>query len=82
LLGANGQGCLGRLSAETGGEAFFQGTGAPVSLEPFLKQIEASMERQIALTYLSTHGNKGFHRLEIKPLEGDAEIRHPAGYTR
>ena len=82
LLGANGQGCLARLSAETGGEAFFQGTGAPVSLEPFLKQIEASMERQIALTYLSTHGNKGFHRLEIKPLEGDAEIRHPAGYTR
>ena len=82
LLGTNGQGCLERLSAETGGQAFFQGFGAPVSLDPFLKRIETSLERQIALTYLSTHGNKGFHRLDIKPLDRDVEIRHPAGYTR
>lgn len=82
LLGANGQGCLERLSAETGGQAFFQGTGAPVSFDPFLKQIDASLSRQIALTYLSTHTTKGFHRLDIKPLDRDVEIRHPAGYTR
>ncbi len=81
-LSANGQGCLERLSSETGGRAFFQGTGAPVSFDPFLKEIYASLEGQIALTYLSTHTNKGFHRLDIKPLERDVEIRHPAGYTR
>jgi hypothetical protein len=34
------------------------------------------------LTYRSTHPNKGFHKLDIKPLEQDVEIRHPAGYTR
>jgi len=73
---------LERLSNETGGRAFFQGTGAPVSFDPFLKEIYASLEGQIALTYLSTHTNKGFHRLDIKPLERDVEIRHPAGYTR
>ncbi len=82
LLSANGQGCLERLSTETGGQAFFQGTGAPVSFDPFIKQIDESLGRQIALTYLSTHTTKGFHRLDIKPLDRDVEIRHPAGYTR
>lgn len=81
-LNLNGQGCLERLSSETGGRAFFQGTGAPVSFDPFLKEINALFEKQIALTYLSTHMKKGFHKLDIKPLEGDVEIRHPAGYTR
>ena len=82
LLGLNGQSCLQRLSNETGGRAFFQGTGAPVSFDPFLKEIDASLSMQIALTYLSTHPDKGFHRLEIKPLEPDVEIRHPTGYPR
>ena len=82
LLGANGQSCLERLSQETGGRAFFEGTGAPVSFDPFIKEIDASISMQIALTYLSTHPEKGFHRLEIKPLERDVEIRHPAGYPK
>jgi VWFA-related protein len=82
FLNLNGQSCLERLSNETGGKAFFQGTSTPVSFDPFLKEIDASLQRQIALTYLSTHTSKGFHRLDIKPLERDVEIRHPAGYTR
>ncbi len=71
-----------RLSKETGGRAFFEGTGAPVSFDPFIKEIDNSISMQIALTYLSTHPGKGFHRLEIKPLERDTEIRHPAGYPK
>lgn len=82
FLSSNGQSCLVRLSNETGGRAFFQGTGAPVSFDPFLKEIDTLLGKQIALTYLSTHTNKGFHKLDIKPLEKDVEIRHPAGYTR
>lgn len=82
LVGLNGQSCLQRLSKETGGVAFFQGTGAPVSFDPFIKEIDASLSMQIALTYLSTHPDKGFHRLEIKPLERDVEIRHPSGYPK
>jgi hypothetical protein len=82
LLGANGQSSLLRLSEETGGHAFFQGTSAPVSFQPFLEEISATLERQIALTYLSTHPGKGFHRLEVKPLDRDVEVRHPAGYSR
>jgi len=82
LLGSNGQSCLERLSSETGGRAFFEGMGAPVSFDPFLREIDASISMQIALTYLSTHPGKGFHKLEIKPLGRDVEIRHPAGYPR
>jgi hypothetical protein len=82
MLGINGQSCLQRLSKETGGVAFFEGTGAPVSFDPFIKEIDASISMQIALTYLSTHPEKGFHRLEIKPLDRDVVIRHPAGYPR
>jgi VWFA-related protein len=82
LLGVNGQSCLERLSKETGGQAFFEGTGAPVSFDPFIKEIDASISMQIALTYLSTHAEKGFHRLEIKPLERDVVIRHPSGYPK
>ena len=81
-ISLNGQSCLQRLSDETGGRAFFQGSAAPVSFDPFLKETESLMSMQIAYTYLSTHANKGFHKLDVKPLEGDVEIRHPAGYTR
>ena len=42
----------------------------------------ARLDRQIALTYLSTHPEKGFHRLDIKPVDRDVEIRHPSGFTR
>jgi VWFA-related protein len=82
IISLNGQSCLQRLSHETGGVAFFQGTGAPVSFDPFIKEIDASISMQLALSYLSTHSEKGFHRLEIKPLERDVEIRHPSGYPR
>jgi VWFA-related protein len=80
-LNLNGQSCLDRLSNDTGGRAFFQGTSAPVSFQPFLTQIGSLLDRQVALTYMSTHTSKGFHKLDIKPLERDVEIRHPAGYT-
>src|SRR5437899_9539520 len=68
-LSADGQSCLERLSNETGGRAFFQGTGAPVSFDPFLKEIYALLERQIALTYLSNQKNNGYHLIYINPEE-------------
>ena len=82
LIAANGQSCLVKLSDDTGGRAFFQGLGAPISFDLFLREISASLDRQIALTYRSTHPNKGYHKLDVKPIERDVEIRHPAGYTR
>jgi VWFA-related protein len=79
---SNGQSSLERLSDETGGRAFFQGTGAPVSFDPFLKELFGTFMRQLALTYLSTHPEKGFHRIEVKSGREDIKIEHPSGYTR
>jgi len=81
LIG-NAQSSLQRLSEETGGRAFFQGLGAPTSFDPFLKQVNASLDRQIALTYLSTHLKKGFHRVKITSSTPGVEIHYPAGYRR
>ncbi len=81
-LVGNAQSSLLRLSAETGGQAFFQGFGAPTSFDPFIKEVNASLDRQIALTYLSTHLKKGFHRVKITSSTPGVEINYPAGYTR
>ena len=81
-LVSNGQGSLNRLSSETGGRAFFQGTGAPVSINRFLRDVDSLLSRQFALTYLSTHPEKGFHKVRVVADVGGGELYYPNGYTR
>jgi hypothetical protein len=80
-LVGNGQGSLNRLSTETGGRAFFQGTGAPVSIDNFLRDVDSLLSRQFALTYLSTHPGKGFHKVRVVADVGGGELYYPSGYT-
>ena len=77
-----GQGSLNRVTSETGGHAFFQGTSAPVSFKPFLRELGVMLSRQFALTYLSTHTAKGFHRIRIESNLTEGSVRHPTGYRR
>lgn len=79
-LSLNGQGSLEKLSDETGGRAFFQGSLAPVSFEPFFKDLNKALNRQFALTYLSTHLKKGYHKLQVTSSNPEVEIEHPRGY--
>ena len=79
---SNAQGSLLRLSDETGGLAFFQGTGAPVSFRPFIRELDTSLQKQAALTFLSTHMKKGFHKLEIKSSTPGVRVAYPSGYVR
>lgn len=79
---SNAQSSLQRLSDETGGRAFFQGLGVPTSFEPFIEELSSALDRQIALTYLSTHQKKGFHRVRISSSRPDVDVNYPAGYTR
>lgn len=81
LIG-NGQGALNRLAEETGGHAFFQGTGAPVSFTPFLRDLRLMLSRQFALTYLSTNSSKGFHRIRVESEMSEGGINHPTGNPR
>jgi len=79
---ANAQNSLKRLTDQTGGRAYFQGFGAPTSFVPFIKDLKASLDMQIALTYLSTHPKKGFHRVKIVSSTPGVDVTYPAGYRR
>jgi len=81
-LVGNAQSSLERLSDETGGHAYFQGFSAPTSFDPFIRELNSALDRQIALTYLSTHLNKGFHRVKITSSSPGVDINYPAGYKR
>ncbi len=81
-LSSNAQSSLQRLSDETGGIPFFQGTGAPVSFVPFLRDLDTSLQKQAALTFLSTHLSKGFHKLEVKSSTPGVRVAYPSGYVR
>ncbi len=81
-LVGNAQSSLLRLSDETGGLAFFQGTGAPVSFEPFIRELDVSLQKQAAITFLSTHLSKGFHRIEVKSATPGVRVSYPSGYVR
>ena len=48
------------------GLAFFQGTGAPVSFRPFIRELDISLQKQAALTFLVNTLKKGFHKIEVK----------------
>src|SRR5882672_8451595 len=43
----NAQSSLQRISDETGGRAFFQGFGAPTSFDPFIRELNSALDRQI-----------------------------------
>lgn len=80
MLVLNAQGSLERLARETGGRAFFQGTSSPVSFVPFFRDLNTALNRQFALTYLSTHFKKGYHKIEVSSTNTDVKIEHPKGY--
>ena len=74
------QGALAKLSEETGGRAFFTGTQAPISLLPFFRAMIVALNRQFALTYLSTHMKKGYHSVTVRSSNPEVKIEHPRGY--
>ncbi|HMS40772.1 MAG TPA: hypothetical protein PKE69_11130 [Pyrinomonadaceae bacterium] len=80
ILISGGQGALSRISEETGGRAFFQGNISPISFEPFFKDLTNSLNRQFAITYLSTNMKKGFHKVQVLSTNEEVKIEHPKGY--
>jgi VWFA-related protein len=76
----SGQGSLLKISGETGGRAFFQGTFTPISFKPFFRDLGLALNRQFALTYLSTHMKKGYHKVDVISTNPAIKIDHPKGY--
>lgn len=81
VLITSGQNLLNRLSDETGGRAFYQGSISPISFEPFFKDLRLALNRQFVLTYLSTHFKKGFHKVNVTSTNPEIKIDHPKGYN-
>jgi len=79
-LVSGGQGALQRLSDETGGRSFYQGSLAPVTFQPFFRDLNLLLGRQFALTYLSTHMKKRYYRVEVTSTNPEVKIEHPMGY--
>lgn len=80
ILALNGQSSLLKLSDETGGRAFFQGTIAPISFQPFFRELRILLNRQFLLSYLSTHMKKGYYKVEVVSTNPQVKIEHPKGY--
>ncbi|HEV7699298.1 MAG TPA: hypothetical protein VGO43_03630 [Pyrinomonadaceae bacterium] len=74
------QGALQKLSDETGGRAFFQGSIAPISYLPFFRDLVTTLNRQFALSYISTHMKKGYHKISVTSTNPEIKIEHPSGY--
>jgi VWFA-related protein len=74
------QGALQKLSTETGGRSFGNGISEPPSFGPYFDDLEMTLGRQFALSYLSTHMKKGYHPINITSSNPDVKIDHPAGY--
>lgn len=75
-----GQGSLQKLSDETGGRAFFQGSIAPISFEPFFRDLSILLNRQFLLTYLSTHMKRGYYKVQVTSTNPEVKVEHPKGY--
>lgn len=81
ILANYGQGSLNRLTDETGGRAFFQGMDTPVSFAPFLRELGTILNRQFALTFLSTGSKKDLRRLEVVTDNPKVKIEYPKNYV-
>lgn len=75
-----GQSSLQKLSDETGGRAFFQGSIAPISFVPFFRELSILLTRQFLLSYLSTHMKRGYYKVEVLSTNPEIKIEHPKGY--
>ncbi len=73
-----GQNFLSQLSDETGGEMYGLGFGAPVSFDPYLKEILLQMQHQYLLTFEARPEKKaGLQPISVKVTEKDASIAAP-----
>ncbi|NDQ58489.1 MAG: hypothetical protein GZ088_15595 [Acidipila sp.] len=78
-LVGNGQSGLLRLAAETGGEAYFQGSQTPIAFRPFLQKAAQRFDRQYVLTFRAHTGEKtGFARLQVTTEVPRVQIAAPA----
>ena len=70
---------LSQLSEETGAEAYYLGTSAPVTFKPYLDEIAAHLNNQYLLTFRANGGKKGrFERPRVLTELPNVEFMTPS----
>ena len=73
-----GQIYLSRLAEETGGEAYYIGSGAPVSFDPFLEDVRRHLDHQYWLAFVAKPQKKsGWQRIKVTTEVSNAELVAP-----
>ena len=75
----NAQSNLSELSEETGGETYFLGTQAPVTLKPYFDEIAEHLKNQYLVTFAATGGGKKgkFERIRVGTELNNLEFLMP-----
>jgi len=66
----NGQNGMARLSEQTGGESYFLGTSNPVSFQPYLEDLQKTLDNQYLLEFHAVPGKKA----GLQPLKLNTEV--------
>ncbi|HMD30320.1 MAG TPA: hypothetical protein VKG84_00330 [Candidatus Acidoferrales bacterium] len=79
FLVTNGQSCLSRLADETGGEAYFQGFGTPISMKPFLEEMGRHLSNQYLVTFAAKPRKKpGYAGIKVRTEMSGVELDNPS----
>jgi len=77
FLATRAQSNLSELSDATGAESFYLGTGAPVTIKPYLDELSTHLSNQYLLTFNASGGQKGrFTRAKVSTELGYVEFTH------
>jgi hypothetical protein len=75
FLSTRAQSNLSQLADETGAESFYLGTGAPVTIKPYLDELSTHLSNQYLLTFNASDGPKGrFERARVTTELGHVEL--------
>jgi hypothetical protein len=73
----SGQSYLLQVAQGTGGEAYYQGTGSPVSLAPFLKQFQNALAETYVATFPVEASNKKMVTLKLSTTLPKTKLNAP-----
>jgi len=75
----SGQLNMDKLSNDSGAEAYFLGTGTPVTIKPYLDEITQHLDNQYLLTFAGSGGSKGkYVSVKVKTELPEVEFMTPA----
>src|SRR3984957_16826671 len=72
-----GQNYLIQLSGATGGKAYLEGFGNPVSFAPFLSDIQRKLQNQYELSFVST-AKPGLQSIRVKTSQPNTSLEFPS----